>query len=47
MSPPASPMAMATRPSIPGRLVIERRTVMLYEALGKTAGHLDWELLVG
>ena len=29
MSPPASPMAMATRPSMPGRLVIDSRTVML------------------
>jgi hypothetical protein len=37
---------MATRPSIPGRLMIERRTVMLYEALGKTAD-ISWELLVG
>ena len=37
MSPPASPIAIATRPSMPGRLVIERRTVRLYEALGVTA----------
>src|SRR6266850_1549086 len=37
MSPPASPMAIATRPSMPGLLVIDRRTVTLYEALGVTA----------
>ena len=32
--PPASPMAVATRPSIPGRCSISTRSVIEYWALG-------------
>ena len=37
MSPPASPMADVSRPSIPGRFLIAARSVRLYEALGLMA----------
>ena len=47
MSPPASPMAIATRPSMPGLLVIDRRTVTLYEALGVSATTVNLRLSVG